>query len=118
MGANTWRATEAKVDFKILDPGNGGTIPPKFSGSCPLVSAGAETRVLGAPKFLGQRMNLHMKTDGGDIVLTCATGVNQTGNNTLTFNDAGDVVTLEAIYVATALRWRIVVNDGVTASTV
>lgn len=102
----------------ITDPGNAGAIPVTGSGYVPLVSAGAETRTLAAPSYAGQVLQLAMKTDGGDIVLTCATFVNQAGNNTITFNDAGDVVTLEAIYVSTNLRWRILRNDGAALSTV
>lgn len=102
----------------IADPGNAGAIPVTGSGYVPIVTAGAETRTLAAPTFAGQVIQLAMKTDGGDAVVTCATGINQTGNNTITFNDAGDVVTLEAIYVGANLRWRVLRNDGATLATV
>jgi len=98
----------------ITDPGNGGAIPITNSGTCSLVTTGAQTRTLAAPTFVGQMISLAMKTDGGDCVVTCATGINQTGNTTITLNDAGDVVVLAAIEVGANKRWRVVVNDGCT----
>jgi hypothetical protein len=82
------------------------------------VTGGAETNTLAAPSFVGQELLLCMKTDGGDRVVTCATGVNQTGNNTITFNDAGDSIRLNAIQNGANIRWRVVYNDGCTLSTV
>ncbi|MBR9800266.1 DUF2190 family protein [bacterium] len=102
----------------ISDPGDGEAIPVTHSGTVPLVSAGAETRTLADPTFLGQQLSLCFKTDGGDAVVTSASGVNQTGNNTLTFADAGDVIVLVAIESGANLRWRVLANDGVALSTV
>lgn len=102
----------------ITDPGNAGAIPVTKSGYCPLVTAGAETRTLGAPTFIGQRLQLHLKTDGGDCVVTCSTTINQTGNNTITFNDAGDCIELVAKENGSNLRWSLVFNDGTSLSTV
>lgn len=99
------------------DPGNAGALPV-YGGQVPLVSAGAETRTLAAPSRKGARLVLTMKTDGGDIVVTCATTVNQTGNNTLTFGDAGDAIELLAVEQGANLRWKVVGNDGVALSTV
>jgi len=102
----------------IADPGDAGAIPVTRSGTCPLVTADAETRTLAIPTFAGQLLNLGFKTDGGDCVVTAASGVNQTGNNTLTFADAGDQILLVAIENGAALAWRVVSNDGVALSTV
>lgn len=102
----------------IADPGNAGAIPVTGNGSCPIVTAGAETRTLAIPTFEGQMLSLVMKTDGGDGVITSAQAINQTGNNTITMNDAGDVIVLIGVQVGAALRWRVVVNDGCTLSTV
>ncbi|MCE7938679.1 MAG: hypothetical protein DYG90_08885 [Chloroflexi bacterium CFX6] len=106
------------MPLAITDPGNAGALPVTKGGYVPLVTAGAETRTLAAPLFVGQEIHLYMKTDGGDCVVTCATGVNQTGNNTLTFNDAGDSLFLRAIEVGSNKRWRVIHNDGVTLATV
>lgn len=103
---------------KVADPGNAGAIGVDASGTVQLVTGGAETRTLAAPSFLGQTLCLNLKTDGGDCVVTCATAVNQTGNNKLTLADAGDEITLKAVYNGANLRWRVVSNDGVALATV
>ena len=102
----------------IADPGASGAIPVTTSGNVDLVTAAAETRTLAAPSFKGQLLLLSMKTDGGDCVVTCATTVNQTGNNTITFNDAGDAVLLVAKTNGANIRWSVVSNDGAALSTV
>ncbi len=102
----------------IADPGDAGAIAVTRSGTCPLVTGGAETRTLAIPDRAGDMLSLGFKTDGGDCVITVASGANQTGNNTLTFADAGDHLLLAAIENGAALAWRIVSNDGVALSTV
>jgi len=105
-------------DDAIADPGDAAAIPVTASGCVALVTEGAETRTLAIPTFIGQKMTIYFKTDGGDGVVTAASAVNQTGNNTLTFADAGDVIALEAIESGAALCWRVVHNDGVGLTTV
>lgn len=102
----------------ITDPGDAGAIPVTASGTCAITTAGAETRTLAIPTFISQQITLCLDTDGGDAVVTVAQAVNQTGNNTLTMADAGDEITLRAITVGGALRWRVGSNDGVALSTV
>ena len=102
----------------IADPGASGAIPVTQSGHVDLVTAGAETRTLAAPSAAGQVLALGFKTRVGNCVITCATGLNGTGNNTATFDTAGDLLTLVALYVGTNLRWRVMANDGVTLATV
>jgi len=97
----------------IADPGDAGAIPVTRSGSVGLVTAGAETRTLAIPTFEGQQLSVGLTTDGGDAVITAATGVNQTGNTSLTFADAGDHLKLEGVYLGVNLVWRVVANDGV-----
>lgn len=108
----------ARADHTIQDPGDAGAIPVDRSGVCPLVTAGAETRTLAVPSHLGQRLTLCLKTDGGDCVVTVASAINQTGNNTITLGDAGDVLDLVAVQSGANLVWRVVVNDGTALSTV
>lgn len=102
----------------VADPGDAGAIPVTQSASVALTTAGAETRTIALPAFIGQRLNVCLDTDGGDAVVTVAQPINQTGDNTLTFADAGDHISLEAITVGGALRWRVLANDGVALSTV
>jgi len=102
----------------ITDPGDTGAIPVTNTGYCPLVTAGAETRTLAAPSFIGQELLLYLKTDGGNCVVTCATTFNETGNNTATFADTGDSLRLSAVEEGATLRWRCAVADGHTLTTV
>lgn len=108
----------ATINSAIADPGNTGAIPVTGNGVCAMTSAGAETRTIAAPTFLGQQVSLIDDVHVGNIVVTTATTVNQTGNNTLTFGAAADACTLTAMKVAGALVWRISFNDGVALSTV
>ena len=103
---------------ELADPGNGGAIPVTDSGHCDLVTTGAQTRTLAAPTYLGQLLLVSLKTDGGNCVVTCATTVNQTGNNTITLDDAGDAVLLAAKANGANKRWSVVSNDGAALSTV
>jgi predicted RecA/RadA family phage recombinase len=102
----------------IADPGASGAIPVTRTGHVAIVTAGAETRTLARPSFMGQQLQLNMKTDGGDCVITVTGNVNQTGNNTITLNDAGDSVLLTAKRNGSNLAWSVVVNDGASLTTV
>ncbi len=102
----------------IEDPGDGEAIPVADTGHVDIVTAKAETRTLAAPDSIGELLLVSMKTDGGNCVITCATGLNQTGNNTVTMNDAGDSILLVGIALGANKVWRVVYNDGCTLSTV
>ncbi len=102
----------------IEDPGAAGAIPVADSGHVDIVTAAAETRTLAAPASIGELLLLSMKTDGGNCVITCATGLNQAGNNTITMDDAGDSILLVGIASGANKRWRVVYNDGCTLTTV
>jgi predicted RecA/RadA family phage recombinase len=106
------------LSANIADPGNAGAIPVTASGHVDIVTTAAQTRTLAAPSFIGQQLLIGMKTDGGDAVITCATTVNQTGNNTITLNDAGDAVLLVGKANGANVRWSVVSNDGAALSTV
>lgn len=110
------------TDWDIPDPGASGAIPVTKSGICSLVSATTETRTLPAPLYPAQWLVLCLKTDGGDITLTCDTLFNVTGDNTMVFDTAGEMTMLVAVYSGSDLRWRALAcqpeGDGVTFSTV
>ena len=101
----------------IPDPGDTAAIPVTMSGTCPIVTGGAETRTLAAPTFAGQVIRLAMDYDGGDATVTCATTVNQSANNTMTFGEAGDAIVLHGVKVGSSLLWKTLGNDGVALST-
>jgi predicted RecA/RadA family phage recombinase len=117
-GALTLAATAKPLTTAITDPGNAGAIPVTNTGTCPIVTTGAQTRTLAAPTYAGQVLVLGMKTDGGDCVITASAGINQTGNNTITMNDAGDTIVLVGVENGASKVWRVVVNDGCTLTTV
>jgi hypothetical protein len=109
-----------KAPVAIADPGNAGAIPVTRSGSVGLTtSSGAETRTLAIPGVAGITLVISHAVDGGGAAtITVASAINQTGNNTIALQDAGDTIVLTAVLVGAALAWRVVVNDGCTLTTV
>jgi predicted RecA/RadA family phage recombinase len=108
----------SQLSQPLTDPGDAGAIYNAATGYVPLVTAGAETRTLAIPTVVGVELLLMLYTDGGDCVVTVASAVNQTGNNTLTFAEVGDSIRLVSVAYGGALAWRIAHNDGVALSTV
>ena len=107
------------VPVAIADPGDAGAIPVTRSGTVAITTTGVvDTRTIAIPTFAGQRIALSLDVDAGDAVVTVASAANQAGNNTLTMADAGDIIELIAVQVASALVWRIGANDGVALTTV
>lgn len=103
------------IHTDIADPGNAGAIPVTRSGTCRLVTTGAETRTVAAPADAGMRLALYFQTDGGDCVITFAGDFNAAGNNVLTHDTAGEVVVFESVYIAEdTLAWRLVANPEAT----
>lgn len=100
----------------ITDPGNGGAIAVTHSGSCSLVTAGAETRTLAAPTAIGQIITLYFQTDGGDCVITAASAINKAGNTVITFDTVDESITLIGVHNGAALAWRVLANDGAALS--
>jgi predicted RecA/RadA family phage recombinase len=103
---------------QITDPGASGAIPVTQSGYVEIVTAGAETRTMLAPTFVGQRMLLMFTTKVGNCVITVASTVNLAGNNTITFSTVGQAILLVAVYYSGALKWKAVAVDGSLLSTV
>jgi len=100
----------------LVDPGDAGAIPvDQGSGTCNLVSAGAETRTLAAPDFEGQILHLYGKTVAGTITITVATAINVTGNTTIAITAVTQAITLIGIWAGTVLAWRILWNDLLSA---
>ena len=112
---------------EINDPGDAGRITAVGEGFVLLVTKQAgpgETRTLTDPIYAGQVLDLFFESASGDCVITADSAVNQTGNNTLTFANAGDHVRLYGGRDGAGDReWRVVAdgtpgNDGVALSTV
>jgi len=101
----------------VADPGDAATITPPAGAlifSCAVTTAGAETRVLGAPNFAGQRAIITLAVDGGDLTMTNASGWLDGGvsDDVVTFGDAGDSMICEAHGTA-ATDWRVTSEKGV-----
>lgn len=107
MSANTVNNQLYLAQAQTADPGASGTISVEKSLSvCNLVSAGAESRTLGRPLREGVELTLHMKTDGGDITLTVTGGLNEGGDTTYVFTDAGQFISLRSFFDGTDYYWR------------
>lgn len=108
-----------KAPVAIADPGDGGAIPVTKSGSVAITTTGVDdTRTLAIPGLAGITLAISLDVDAGDAVITVAAAINTTGNNTITMEDAGDIIVLTAVQVASALVWRVVANDTCALSTV
>lgn len=115
----------ALVDHTIPDPGNAGTIDPTTSGVCLLVSnAGAETRKLKPPAYVGQVLVLCYDTEGGTSVAVTGRNEADSGNQlfkdgtgtTATFSDVGECLTLIGVKTGTTMLWRTFGSDGPTVA--
>jgi len=105
----------ARYPVAITDPGDAGAIPVTKSGQCALTSGLAgETRTLAIPSFVNQTLHLSFDVDGtGDIAVTAAAAIDQSGDTVMTFEDAGETISLVGVQVGGALVWRVLANDGV-----
>ena len=99
----------------IADPGDAKAIPVTASGSVEIVTEGAETRTLDAPTFAGQMVQVGMKTDGGECVIT-VTGCDD--GNTITFDDIGELVLLVSVAKGDAYVWRVIADPDDSVSKV
>lgn len=97
----------------MADPGNAGRITVSEDLQImEMVSTAPETRTLSNPTKSGVRFVLRLLTDGGDVVVTAANGLNVTGNTQATFADAGDLLELISVSHTTGYRWEILINTG------
>ena len=97
----------------MADPGNAGTIRVSEDLQiCEMVSAAAETRTLANPTKPGIRFVLRLFTDGGDVTVTAANGLNVTGNTSAVFADASDMLSLVSVTHTSGYRWEIETNVG------
>lgn len=79
-----------------------------------VVTTGANALTLAVPTKIGMIKTIVMTTDGGDGTLASTNIVGQsTGSTSITFNDAGDALVLQAI---SATKWLVIKEFGVTAA--
>jgi hypothetical protein len=114
-------ATTTPTARTIADPGTGKAIPVTGNGDVALTLAAAgETNTLAVPTFAGQILTISADTVVEDAtrIVTVASAINATKNNTLTFAAAGDFISLYGIKLGETFAWRVLASDGVTLSTV
>ncbi len=118
MSGNAHRAAHVLYGAPLLidDPGAGKNINiDRQLGIVEMVSATAEARTLLNPTKPGIRCIIRLKTDGGDVTLTAANGLNVAGNTTAVFADVGDQLVLVSVSHTSGYRWEILVNTGSVA---
>lgn len=115
MSGHNWPYHAFDAALIIPDPGEGGVITCEGKSHCvvPLTTGGAEVRTLPDPTRVGTVICLNLNVDGGACVITAASDVNQAGDNIMTFADAGDEITLKAVFLTNSLVWREQSNHGV-----
>ena len=122
-GAVLAGATVINLGTAITDPGDAGAIPvDKGSGECALTIEASETETgtLAAPVSVGQILTIIASVVGGSgsRAITVASPINQTGNNKITFDAAGEMVTLIGVTIGAVKAWRVLATDGATLATV
>lgn len=102
-----------RVGKSMLDPGDAGIIHVSEDLQIlEIVTTAAETRTLADPTKAGIRFVLRLFTDGGNLVVTAAGGLNAAGNTQATFADASDMLELVSVKTSTGFRWQINKNVG------
>lgn len=112
-------AIDVKVVATVADPGDAAAIPVTRSAAIGLdIADAAETNTLAVPAFAGQELLLYVTAlaGSGTRVVTVTGGVDVAGNDTLTFDAAGQSLVLRAIDVGGTLRWALTHADGAAAS--
>lgn len=108
----------AATALAVTDPGDAGAVAVTHSGVCNLTTgASGETRTVADPAFIGQELVLSLAVDGGgDAAITFASDFDQSGNNVMTFGDAGDMAKFVATLIGANRKWRLICNLGGAAS--
>lgn len=101
------------------DPGTAQPIPT-HGFYCLTIGAGAETNTVATPKRLGDELIITVAAVGaGTRAITFPAAINNVPNTVATFTGATKAdqsIMLRACYVAGALRWQLVQNNGTTLS--
>jgi hypothetical protein len=103
-------------DFSVKDPGNAGVVDTGKKGYAHVhvKTAGAETRVVSAPKRATQTLILSGDVLAGTATITINGGVS--GLTSASLTTAGQVIVLTAVLVAGVPKWQF--SDQATLATV
>lgn len=112
----------ANAQWEIPDPGTGKPIVIDRTCIVPITTgASGETNTLADPTKSGViAVLICVVFGGGNRVVTAATAVNQTGNNTLTFGAARDCIVLMSVPLGSGYVWETIslADSTVALSTV
>lgn len=103
----------------IADPGDTEAIPVTGNGNVALTIAdAAETNTLAVPTFAGQIITISADTvaGSGSRAVTVASAINADDEDTITFDAAGEFISLYGIKLGASFAWRVLASDGVTLS--
>ena len=95
------------IHIALADPGDTGEIPIDRSGYVAIVTAGAETRTVADPQFIGEELLLYMKTDAGDATITFSTAFSEAGQTVVVFSDVGQFMKVVAVESGSSIVWRV-----------
>ncbi|MAK30932.1 hypothetical protein [Acinetobacter sp.] len=120
-GHNILQQLSREPELEIMDPGASGTIAiDRTLGVCPIVTAGAEGRVIAEPVRAGIILTLALKTDGGNATVTTAgsetINAGGTEGTQVVLDTAGDSITLISIPKGSDIVWAVLANNGGTVS--
>ncbi len=94
----------------IADPTDGFALilPAATDGYCLLTSVGVETRLIGIPNFVNQRITVSLDVDGGnvDIDANLVGGFNDAADRYIRLTAPGSVAELVAVQDTGVLQWR------------
>jgi hypothetical protein len=113
MSARNSAVKQYKGQATIADPGSSGVISiDKSPVQVNLVTAGAETRTLARPKRAGAKVTLWARTISTSCTVTVTGGLNEFGDTTIAFANAGEFAVFEGFETATAgtYEWRMIAS--------
>lgn len=111
MSAHNHAAMGYRASVTIPDPGSGGTITVEKSPCLVnLVTTGAQTRTLARPTRAGAEVILHAKTIVTSCTITPTGGLNEYGDTTIVFSNAGEFAVLKSFYDGSSYFWRVVTS--------
>ena len=86
-------------------------------GTLAITTAGAETRSLPDPTFVGQQLDIVMVATGGNCTITAVSPVNQTGHTTITLSAVGGFSRYVGKYNPTdGWEWQLIMQDTGSAT--
>lgn len=102
--------------YLYTDPADAGTLTVTRSGTWEIVGAGADTRVLSDPPFVGCILVIVYAVDVTSATVSCANGFDSAGSVSALFTHAGETITLIGVKQGANLRWATMFADGPTMS--